>query len=367
MANRLSHSSISRFQTCPTSYRLHYVEKLRDSVMSSALFFGTAIDNAVTAMLKNEDAEKTFDHFWRYQDVNGHKTYLPTSTSIVYANSDFDQDLLKTEDYQEIAKIVSLEGTSIHVEIEELYKEKEYLGFDNLPQDRKVFLNVVNWYCLYRKGLIMLKTFREQVLPNIEEVLGSQVRVDLDNGEGDSVLGFADMVVRYKGHSSPVILDLKTSSRDYDEEQSVITSPQLSLYLHALSEQYENTRLAGYIVLNKHIRKNKTKICSVCGNDGTGARHKTCAAEVDGKRCGGEWIESFKPEAKVQIIINEIPTQTENIVLENIQYINEAINTGQFHRNFNSCVQPWGKCTFFQKCYHNSDKGLVKAEEKKSE
>lgn len=374
MANRLSHSSTSRFQTCPTSYKLHYIDRLRSTTMSSALFFGTAVDNAITAMIKGDDAELTFKSFWEFQDVNGSREYLPTSTSIVYANSDVDGDLLLKDDYKEIAKILEFTG-DISAEIDEVYKEKEYLGFDHLPEDRKVFLNVYNWFCLYRKGLVMIKTFRKEILPNITEVLGSQVPVKLDNGAGDLITGFADFVVRWKDQPEPIIFDLKTSSRDYDERMSVITSSQLTLYVHALSEQFENTRKAGYIVLNKHIRKNKTKICSKCGNDGSGARHKTCAAMISEPmtgpgtgqpiRCNGEWIETFKPEAKFQVIIDDIPEQTENIVLENMEVINEAITTGVFHRNLGSCTQPWGPCTFFNLCYKNDSRGLVKAEEKK--
>jgi len=375
MGNRLSHSSTSRYQTCPTSFKYHYIDRLRSTTMSSALFFGTAVDNAITAMIKNEDAELTFKSFWEFQDVNGSREYLPTSTSIVYANSDVDSDLLLEQDYEEIARILEFSG-DIASEIDEVYKEKEYLGFDNLPHDRKVFLNVYNWFCLYRKGLIMIKTFRKEILPNITEVLGSQVPVKLDNGAGDLITGFADFVVRWQDDPTPIIFDLKTSSRDYDEKMSVITSAQLTLYVHALSEQFENTRRAGYIVLNKHIRKNKTKICSVCGNDGSGARHKTCAAEIvqptsagttaGSTRCNGAWKETFKPEAKFQVIIDEIPLQTENIVIENMGVINEAISTGVFHRNLGSCIQPWGPCTFFDLCYKNDSRGLVKAEEKKS-
>lgn len=362
MSNRLSHSSLSRFQTCPTSFNYHYNKRLRSTVSSSALFFGTAVDVAITALLTNEDPQLAFDKAWEYQDVNGKREYLPTSTSIVYSNSDFDMDLLVEEDYQKIAEKSQL-TSDIAYEITEVYKEKEYLGFDGLQHDRKVFLNLVNWHCLYRKGLIMIKSFKEQILPNIEEVLGSQVKVDLDNGEGDSVLGFADMVVRYKGFDKPIILDLKTSSRDYDKDIAVTTSPQLSLYLHALSAQYEDTRLAGYVVLNKQIRKNKTKACSKCGKNGTGQRHKTCDSEVNKERCNGEWIEKIDPEAKIQVLIEEIPEQTENIVLENVESINRAIDNGNFYRNLSSCQRPWGPCEFFRKCYHNTNEGLVQLNE----
>lgn len=362
MGNKLSHSAATRYQTCPKSFELHYRRKLRPKIQSSALLFGSALDAGITSLLKGEEkqsAEDVFTFFWRFQDVNGTRQYLTTYTNIVYANSDMDVDLLQKEDYEKIKEICSVE--SVDKELEEVLKEKEYFGFKGLREERKKFLNVCNWFCLYRKGLIMIKTFKEKVLPNIIEVLGTQVYVKLDNGAGDTIVGFADMVVRWKDIKEPVILDLKTSSKEYDEELSVITSPQLTLYVHALSDQFENTRKAGYIVLNKHIRKNKEKKCSKCGNDGTGGRHKTCNATnpENGERCNGEWIETFNPEAKVQLLIEDIPEQTEEIVLENMDHINEAINNGQFHRNLGNCQMAWGPCTFFNLCYYGKDDELI--------
>ena len=96
--------------------------------------------------------------------------------------------------------------------------------------------------------------------------------------------------------------------------------------------------------------------------DGTGQRHKTCDNVIDGKRCNAEWIETINPKAWIQIIINEIPKMTEDLVLENIDQINESIKSGIFIRNLQSCIMPWGKCNFYEKCYKGKDTDLVKAE-----
>jgi glutathionyl-hydroquinone reductase len=63
-------------------------------------------------------------------------------------------------------------------------------------------------------------------------------------------------------------------------------------------------------------------------------------------------------------VIDLIPEKTEQIVLENFDYINASIKNGVYHRNFSSCVKPYGKCTFYNLCYKDSMDGLVKLEEK---
>lgn len=362
MNNRLSHSSTSKFQECPTAWKYHYLDRLRSTTQSAALLFGTALDKAITAELQNKDkkAEEAFSYFWRFQEVNGVALDIPVATNIVYANSDFDKDLLNTEDIGTIKDKFQIEDPL--EEIKNVYEIKKTTGFDGLKEEQKALLNFANWICLYHKGMLMIQTFRTEILPNIEEVLGVQEYVELKNGDGDIIIGYADLICKWKGVDGPVVLDFKTSSIEYEADK-VLTSPQLTLYVHALNEKYK-TRKAGFIVFNKHILKNKTKICSQCSNDGTGKRHKTCDAEINGDRCNGDWIETIKPSVHTQILIDEIPTQTEDVVLQNMDYINQAIKNGIFHRNFSSCVRPWGKCPFFNKCFKNSDEGLIKLEDK---
>lgn len=356
MPNRLSHSQVTRFMECPTSWKYHYKGKYRSPLMSSALLFGSAIDAAVTAMMGEKDnSEEVFEKAWRFQDINGKGTYLPIATNIVYANSDYDSELLHKEDVSTLKEQFKIEDPI--AEVKKVYDEKDALGFDGLPEDRKKLLNYANWLCLYRKGFLMLTAVREEILPNITEVLGSQVYVKLENEGGDSIIGYADLVVRWKGYEVPIILDFKTSTRDYDKD-SVLTSPQLTLYVHALHEQFK-TRKAGFVILYKTVMKNKTKFCSKCGHDGTGKQHRTCDNEDSGSRCKGDWIAKLNPKVRTQVIINDIPEQTENIVMDNMDYINQAIANGVFYRNFSSCVRPWGKCTFFDLCYKGKDDTLL--------
>lgn len=359
MSNRLSHSSVSHFQKCPQSWAYHYKENLRSNVQSAALLFGSAVDAAIMALLTEGRmvANTVFKQHWTIQEINGVETSLNKCTDIVYANSDYDAELLDDNDIAFIKLQFNVEDPL--AEIAKIYEEKEYAGFVNLPEDRKKLLNFANWLCLNHKGFFMLDAVEKKVMPNIEEVYKVQARVDLENGDGDSIIGYADLVCKWKDIKEPIIFDFKTSSRDYDKD-SVLVSPQLTLYVHALADKYK-TRKAGYIVLNKLIRKNKTKKCSKCGVDGTGKKHKTCdfINEV-GERCHGSWDITLNPEVYTQIIIDDIPEQTENIVLENMDMINSSVKNNIFYRNFQSCSMPWGRCAYWSKCFKGKDDSLIK-------
>lgn len=357
--NRLSHSSTRLFMECAQKYKYHYIDKLRPKLMKSALLFGTAIDRGVDSLLKGEEGKKPeqlFQYFWNFQDVNGKNEYLANHPELIYSDSDFDKDLLLEEDWDKLKELYNVD----QVTIEEIRTRKNAVSWDILDTESKVVHNHANWLCLKRKGLLMIQAIREDFLPMCEEILATQVACELTNEEGDKVVGYADIVAKVKGYDKPIVLDLKTSARDYASD-SVITSPQLTLYVHALSDKYEHTRLAGYVVLSKQIQKNKKKVCSTCGHNGTGRNHKTCDNIIEGKRCGSPWNETVDPKAKVQVIIDPIPEQTEHIIIENIDYINQSIKNGVFHRNFQSCNLAYGPCPYLKKCFRNDDTGLFKS------
>lgn len=364
MKNKLSHSASNQFMDCPTKWKFHYVDRIRSKTQHAALAFGSAVDSAVTSLLKGENKkspEDIFAYFWRFQDINGKQTYLPTSTQIVYADSDYDEELLHPEDINKLKEEFKIDNPL--EEVQKIIKEKEYLGFINLPEERKKLLNYANWLSLNQKGLLMVKAVREQVMPKIKKVHGAQVYCKLENDAGDMVVGYADMVAEWEGYDEPIIFDFKTSAKDYAID-SVLTSPQLTLYVHSLSGEYKNTRRAGYIVLNKNVRKNRTKICKTCEYVNEGTAHRSCNNTVDGLRCNGEWRSILDPKIYVQVVIDLIPEKTEQIVLENFDYINASIKNGVFHRNFSSCIRGYGKCQFYGLCYRDSMEDLVKLEEK---
>lgn len=351
--NRLSHSAVSRYQQCPKSFELHYQKRLRPKTQSAALLFGSAVDAGISALLKNEDPIKAFKYLWTFAEINGEQVFLQDCTIIAYSDGEYDFDLL---DKGHQTKLEAKYGVDLEQQAYNTLKEKKQVGLKGLTEDQRLLLNNVFWGILYTKGLLMIEAFKTKIMPRIETVLSVQEMVELKNDEGDSIVGYVDLVAQLYEYGSPVILDVKTSSIDYQKD-SVASSPQLTIYKHALQDKYQ-TDLAGFLVLKKRINKNKVKICGVCENDGTGKRHKSCDAEIKGQRCGGEWIETIKPEVDVQFIVDKIPPRFEEIVVENYVEINQAIKNGSFTRNLSSCVRPWGRCEFYDLCHHNDSSNL---------
>lgn len=364
MNNSLSYSQLTKYMFCPASWEYHYKKKVRDTKLHAALPFGSAVGKAVEELVKTRDlfeAEQVFMTNWSAQEIEKDKPKvdLCTNPNLVYANSDFDFELIDKYDILALNTMWKCSDvTDLQRKIEQVYKDKDYIGFDDLPKLQKEFLNSVNWFSMKTKGLVMLQSFNEHILPKITKVYGTEIKAELKNADGDEIIGYADIVCDFKGIDKPVVFDFKTSARDY-EKDSVVTSPQLSLYLHALSDQFNDTRYAGYIVLKKQILKNKIKICRRCGYDASGGTHKTCPNEIVGNRCHGDFNTTIRPSATIQVLVDKIPERTEDIVMSNFDMINKSIKAGIFHRNFSNCIDSKrGKCPFYDLCYHNKMDGL---------
>jgi len=374
---RLSHSSVSSYQLCGKKYYYHYIEKWRDKETSAALLFGTALDKTIESILKDikqksyDDTLQTYFNIFTNQWRNGYinKSYesLWENERLVYAASDFDSDLLQSKDLLFLFSRLDSEYKELGIYTDpnqvldifySLRKKKETSGWDNMTIPEKRFYNLVNWSCLYKKGLLMIEAFRRDIKPKIKEVIDIQREISLENEEGDSVIGFIDAILKLDDDSI-VIIDFKTSARDYAYD-SVIKSPQLSLYLHAVENEY-NTRKAGFIVFKKGINKQRSKICSKCSFNGTGSKAKTCTNEIGGKRCGGEWDEKINPIAETQVIVSDIPKYFENIVIENFMEVNAAIKAEVFPRNFSACESPF-PCPYIKLCHKGIVDGLEKEE-----
>lgn len=345
MKNKLSYSQVSKYSFCGEAWRLHYQERYRADKGFSSLLFGSAIDKAMEYILLKDkvvipeelkgreiNEHDIFDYHWRSAHINDELVSIPSYPKMQYAKSDLDLDLLTQE-------------------------EKEHAQGDT---------QLLSWYSLQHKGHLMLQAFKKDVLPKIKKVYSVQEEVNLESSDSDdSVIGFCDAVLELEGYDKPIVMDFKTSAKPYDESSCVQESAQLAQYLYTLGDKY-NTDLAGYIVFNKSIDKNKKKVCSKCGYDGTGARHQKCSNEIDGKRCNGEWTETLSPSASIQIIVGTISETFTHIVIDNISAVNTAIKSGIFTKNIKGCFNNgWNrKCEYFNICHNNDSHEFIKKEVK---
>ena len=336
MPNILSYSQINKWEFCNQAWKYHYVDKFRPVKQPSYFLLGTALDRAIEIIVTGKQGELTnkqiFDYHFTYQHINDVLTNTLEYPDMTYSEKDLDIELLT-------------------------------------PEERASGINPY-WLSLKYKGHYMIEAFEKNVLPKIKKVHATQEKTKLDNAQGDSNIGYCDLIVDMEGYDNPVIIDIKTSARNYSED-SVRNSVQLAGYMHVLGPKYK-TSLAGYIVFDKNINKNKVKTCIKCGHIATGS-HKTCEkldqfydnrGVRDEIRCGGQWNATVNPTCSVQIIIDTIPEVLEDIVIENMDAVNLQINSGIITRNLSHCIDDgFGRrCSYYKMCYLNDSTGFIKKE-----
>lgn len=211
---KLSHSAKELYKRCPKAYYIHYMLNLRKKVVGSALPFGSAIDSGLEVLLKEKDLNKAKDQFkdkWFSFEINKKPVNGPETDQIRYYKSDMDLAMFN-------------EG--------ETPKEHE---------------------SLYRKGLMFLEAYNEQVIPKIKRVLGTQIPISIKNAMGDEIVGFIDLKCEWED-GRILIVDNKTSGRAYKTDIiQTVDASQLALYGFV---DKEHDALA-YFVINKEIRKKK--------------------------------------------------------------------------------------------------------------
>ncbi len=291
---------------CPKEFDYHYNERIRPTTKSSALLFGSAIDKALETLLTTKSKTKAKDVF---------KKEFIEQPDVVYHEKDLDLELI-TQD--------------------QLDKNGPY-------------------YSLREKGIIMIDSFAEHMLPRITEVIATQVDTTFESDDVD-FKAIPDLICRLDD-GQIYLLDIKTTSIPYDWD-SVKKSTQLAAYKPLYEEKY-NIAKYGYVTLSKIIKKNRQKICADCGFNGTGTRFKKCNNNRNNGRCDGDWNESILPECVVTLITDTISDDFSNKVMYNVLTIAENIKGGKFHRNFNACKR--GKesyCDFYNLCHKGSMNGL---------
>lgn len=361
------------YSTCGHKYKLHYLSGLREKFFHSALAFGSAIDESLNTLLLKRDlneAIQQFDKTWSFQFINKKYTELSHSDILVYAATDFDADLLTENDVKKLEEHLkqnNIEGGYLEV-FNNIKAKKTTKGFDNLHPGEIVYYNYANWLSLRQKGYIMLNSYNTKIMPKIKKVLAVQHKFQLENSEGDIVVAIADLIAEWED-GSILLLDNKTSARAYTDDQAS-HSQQLIVYYHALKEEYKIDKV-GFIVLNKGMLKNKTKICSKCGFDGSSGRSKTCdqehagivvkrGKEVEGfVRCDGEWLTKCSPEAWIDTIINDVSEAAEDLVLSSFDEAANGIKLGVYYKNLSGCRNGAFQCQFYRLCWHKDDSDVV--------
>jgi len=316
---RVSYSALEKYRNCSEQYRLHYIERIRDTKNPSSLIFGSALDEALNILLlqkkKNLTEEEKAQILLDPIDVFNEKLNKP---NMEYFKSDLDIELLGDHD---------IEG---------------------MTNDEMSFLSLVV------KGKLFLEAYQKVIMPRIYEVISIQSNKELKNAEGDILITKTDFVADWETAGNTILFDNKTSVRKYSEN-SVIDSSQLAIY----GEAEELTR-CGYIVCIKAIKKDKKQTCNVCSEEYSHL-HKSCKT----KKCTGKLILKITPAPEIQVVISDIPESTKELVFDDIQRHTQYIKDGRFEKNTDSCYQYGKPCVYKKYCFENKNmKGLIRLDEK---
>jgi len=221
---RLSHTQKELFLTSPRAWFYKYKLNLKEEIMGSPLFFGSIVEMGVEVLLQGgtlEQAHKKFEDSMVVYNVNGKWEKLATSKKVRYSKADW-QPLLFTA--------------------------KELEDLEIKPQQFKSHQSLI------RSGKRMITEFHEAIFPKIKKVISTQEYFSIDNGIGDEIMGYADIVCEWED-GRILVPDLKTSASKYADD-AVYTDKrgtQTALYYEAFKDKYPIDG-TGFLVLEKKVR-----------------------------------------------------------------------------------------------------------------
>lgn len=169
-----------------------------------------------------------------------------------------------------------------------------------------------NFLSLKAKGHKLLIAYREQIMPRIKSVISIQGEVNIlgydDTGTAteDSIYGKLDLIAMIendKGEVVKALLDNKTTSEPYPKN-AVQAKDQLALYAAGFSD----IEWFGYLTLNK---------------------------------------KNFK----TQVILDKIPEEKKEQVLDKFVTTLDKIKNNQFDMNTKSCYAFGRRCEFYTHCH----------------
>ena len=323
MKNPLSFSAYKKYITCPKMYEYHYIKKDRPGKQSSALLFGTIMDEVINDIL----LKKTKDP---HGDVNLAIDNV-LHEDIEFYDGDFDKDLVDMAFYEESAKKLGWKGKDLASAIKDFVKNQ-----DTISEKQKELLRAICWDSLQFKAGCMIDGFIKWVQPMIKEVHDVQKHLVSEDGTMHGYLDFTCTL----NDGRKVLFDVKTSKMPYAKD-AVCKSPQLALY--SAIEDYE---YAGFIVLTKTLNKNKVKTCKACSVEITGGNTKNCP------KCKKPMHIVSDPTSFVQVLIDKVSNWNKDLTIGAMSDTIECIDRGIFPRNLDKCFYMYGKpCVYAGKCW----------------
>lgn len=363
---KLSNSQRDLYLQCGKKYYFRYIKKMRPRAKGSALFFGGAFDHATEVLLEHRDlaqAKLAFTERWMAQEGN---------LNCKFAKNDYVDKILKEEDTLRLKLCVDNLNHSKakgdyaeHKDVLKLVQEIKKMGENSflreLTHEEQQFLHFANVLCMNRKGHLMVESFYKNILPHLTQVIATQLKITIPHPDGHEVTGFIDLVSKMTGYKLPngrvltdddiLVLDVKSAGATYWAKLDDLTmSDQLDTYL--ISPEVQNirpTNLIGYLAVAKQISTLEESICKSCGNKKS-TTHKTCNADITGRRCGGEWDTRQEYYCDAKIVVGERDLTQASAMLEDYTSVLTGVMAEVFPRNRGACFAYNGVCEYMSVC-----------------
>jgi len=341
MGLKISYSAVSDFKACPQKY--YHKKQYRTRLKASAFAFGNAIESAITTLLETKSLAQalgTYKDEWFCTPANRWQGDFEVFDSdlVFYYLSDYDKQLLTKVDWKLLGRWCEelLDDNEAEEIINEVYKDIKENKF--VDAERRKFYHRAVWLCCRRRGLLMVKAFYRDILPEVKEVIACQKSVEMENEDGDKSVGYIDYILRIKGYDYKVTFDLKASGKLYSQHD-LQTTDQLRSYAAAEGSSY-----IGYLVLLKKIKHDKS--CSSCGHARENNRLKNC------EKCKKGKYTSIKSKALSQVLVRKLEEEDLDGVIDDFTEITMAIKNKVVWKNPSACFNFNTKCEFYDACWN---------------
>lgn len=375
MSLRVSNTQRSLYLSCPKKYQFRYRKKLRSRDKGSALFMGTAFDQASDVLFHEGDLEKAkaeYSNLWLAHESNLSCKFSKTDLDIrIYQSSDISklESIADNLNHSKAKGEYGKDGDVIKL-LKSIKKMKDSSFMRDLTNEEEQFHHYAHILCMDRKGHLMLEAFYKDILPHITESVSTQLKVDIKNPGGDTIIGYIDLLCKMSGYVMPngrvltdedlIVADVKTAGAMFWKKlDDIDKSDQLDIYL--ISPQVQElapTNLIAYMAVSKIVSKDETMSCKSCSHVKESS-HKTCNNTVEGKRCGGDWEGEVRYYCDSKIVISERNVEEANQILNDYDDVLHGIKQQVFPRNREHCNAYGGICEYADicgKCFSSPEK-----------
>jgi len=228
---RISHTQKELYLMSPKAWYFKYKLNLKEKVMGSPLFFGSIVEIGVEVLLKGgtlEQAHEAFTKAMKSYNVNGKWENLATSKNVRYSKADWQPHLFTVKEIDDMVT-----------------KTQQFRSHQSL----------------IRSGKMMITEYHDNILPKIKKVIATQKYFSIDNGIGDEIMGYIDLICEWED-GRILAPDNKTSGSAYKPD--CVDTPekgtQTALYYEAVKDEYKLDG-TGFLVL-----ENKTIFSYKCTN-----------------------------------------------------------------------------------------------------